>query len=66
MEYSTFSVKFLSKKRFMTGAVTEIGAPYNYEIEPYESLSIRAVGYYKSNVIITSGKGTENDPYLIS
>ncbi len=54
-----------SKKKFITGAITEIGVPYNYEVDAYESLTVRPVGYFKSNTIVTSGKGTEIDPFLI-
>ncbi len=46
-------------------ALTEIGVPYNDKIGPYTTLSVRVVGYFKDSTIISTGKGTENSPYVV-
>lgn len=54
-----------SKKDWITGAITEIGVPYNEEVEAYTKLYIRVVGFYKKDTVISNGKGTEESPYKI-
>lgn len=55
-----------SKKAYMTGVISEIGVPINYENTDLLRLSIRPVGYFKDSIVVTSGKGTEKSPYLIN
>ena len=50
----------------MTGVISEIGVPINYENTDLLRLSIRPVGYFKDSIVVTSGKGTEKSPYLIN
>lgn len=53
-----------SKTSFYISAVTDIGVPLNKETR-YLSFGIRPCGYIKDNVIVTSGLGTRNNPYII-
>ena len=54
-----------SKKAYITGAISDIGCPLNYELDEYYDLSVRPVGYYKKDIVIVSGKGTRKNPYVI-
>lgn len=54
-----------SKAESITGAITEIGVPVNGQNTEYLRLFIRPVGFYKKDVVITSGDGTEGSPYMI-
>ena len=53
-----------SKTSFYISAVTDIGVPLNKETR-YLSFGIRPCAYIKDNVIVTSGLGTRNNPYII-
>ena len=53
-----------SKTSFYISAVTDIGVPLNKETR-YLSFGIRPCAYIKDNVIVTSGLGTRNKPYII-
>ena len=46
-------------------ALTDIGVPINGEIGNYNQYGIRVVGYVNSNKIISSGKGTYENPYVL-
>ena len=52
-----------SKTSFYISAVTDIGVPLNKETR-YLSFGIRPCAYIKDNVIVTSGLGTRNNPYM--
>ena len=54
-----------SNGKRITGAVFDIGVPINDSIEPYKELGIRVVGYLKKDVVVTSGNGTLDSPYII-
>ena len=54
-----------TKKKYITGSISDIGVPFNYELDDYYELSARPVGYYKKDIVITSGKGTLENPYMI-
>lgn len=54
-----------SKKEYVTGVISEIGVPINYENTDLLRLSVRPVAYFKDSIVVTSGKGTESKPYLI-
>lgn len=54
-----------SKKPLITAAITEIGVPVNFKNMGYLRMSVRPVAYYKPDIVITSGKGTAESPYLI-
>lgn len=54
-----------SKGKRITGAVYDVGVPVNEKIDEYEQFGIRVVGFLKKNVVISSGNGTEQSPYLI-
>ena len=54
-----------SQKPYITGAITEIGVPVNFENRGYTRLAVRPVAYFKDNIILTSGKGTKDSPYLV-
>ena len=47
------------------GAITDIGVPLNEEVPDYYDFGVRVVGYLKKDVVVTSGKGTEEIPYKI-
>ena len=47
------------------GAITDIGVPLNEPVQEYYSSGVRVVAYLKKNVVVTSGKGTEDMPYKI-
>ena len=49
--------------KYLSG-VTDIGVPLNKIVE-YVSYGVRPCAYVKNNVIVTSGNGTRNNPYLI-
>lgn len=53
-----------SKTSFYISAITDIGVPLNKETR-YLSFGIRPCAYIKDNVIVTSGLGTRNNPYII-
>lgn len=54
-----------SKKPAITGAITEIGVPVNFANESFLDLAVRPVAYFKPDIVITSGKGTAEKPYLL-
>ena len=54
-----------SKGKRIAGALYDIGVPMNEEIDNYMKLSVRVVGYLKSNSIISSGDGTLESPYIV-
>lgn len=54
-----------SKTAYMTGTISEIGVPINYKNNDLLRLSVRPVGFFKSTVVVTNGRGTETNPYLI-
>ena len=54
-----------SKTQNVVAALTEIGVPLNVTIPDYQSNGIRVVGYMNKNVVVTSGKGTEYNPYIV-
>ena len=49
----------------ITGAITDIGVPYNDVVPSGTSLNIRVVAYLKKNATISSGSGTLYDPYVV-
>jgi hypothetical protein len=54
-----------SKTSNVCGAVTDIGVPVNGTIDDYYKFGIRVVGYFKKSILISSGKGTAESPYII-
>ena len=54
-----------SKDTRIAGAITDIGVVLNEPIQKYGMYGIRAVGYVKSDTVITSGKGTNLSPYKL-
>lgn len=54
-----------TKEKFIVGAITDIGVPID-KISIYGRYGVRPVGYLDKNVLITSGKGTEENPYVIT
>ena len=55
-----------SKEKYMTGAMTDVGVVLNEKTGVYSRYAVRPVGYLKKNIIITSGKGTRDNPYVIA
>lgn len=55
-----------SKAERITGAIYDIGVPYNEKVSDYEELNVRVVGYLKKNTVISSGMGTFEKPYKIN
>ncbi|MBQ3306759.1 MAG: DUF5011 domain-containing protein [Bacilli bacterium] len=53
-----------SKDR-IAGVISDIGVVLNEPIQKYGMYGIRAVGYVKSDTVITSGKGTNLSPYKL-
>ena len=47
------------------GAIYNLGVPLNQEIPPYMPLRVRVVGYLKKDVVVSSGDGTFESPYVI-
>lgn len=54
-----------SNGKRIAGAITDIGVPLNEEISRYFALGVRPCAYVKQNVVVTSGSGTHEDPYLV-
>ena len=54
-----------SKEERVHGAVHDTGIPKMEEVSYYEKFGIRLVGYIKDNVIISSGNGTIDSPYVL-
>ena len=62
--YSYWLINSSLGKR-ITGAITDIGVPYNGEVTSGTSLNIRVVAYLKKNSTISNGSGTLYDPYVV-
>ena len=62
--YSYWLINSSLEKR-ITGAITDIGVPYNGEVTSGTSLNIRVVAYLKKNSTISTGSGTLYDPYVV-
>jgi hypothetical protein len=54
-----------SKKSFEAAAVFYYGSAVNGEIDPSAGFGVRPVGYFHKNVVVTSGRGTFSEPYVI-
>lgn len=54
----------MSKDR-RTGAITDIGVPYDEYISDYLQFHVRIVAYMKKGSVISSGLGTFENPYVI-
>ena len=54
-----------SEKEKTAAAITEIGVPYNEEISVYTTLYVRVVAFYKKGIVISSGDGTVESPYIV-
>ena len=54
-----------SKKDFTVAAITDIGVPINDEYIPFESFGVRVCSYLKKGIVVTSGSGTHEEPYMI-
>ena len=54
-----------SKKVGRVAAVFDIGVPINEQLNTYEQAGIRVVGYLKKDMVISSGKGTIDSPYIV-
>ena len=54
-----------SEKKRTAGAIYIIGVPLNHELDATMSLHVRVVGYLKKDVVISSGKGTMDNPYQV-
>lgn len=55
-----------SKNKSIVSAVTDIGVVTNEDGFEYETFGVRLVGYMNKDVTIVRGKGTINNPYIIS
>ena len=62
--YSYWLINSSLEKR-ITGAITDIGVPYNGEVASGTSLNIRVVAYLKKSSTISNGSGTLYDPYVV-
>ena len=54
-----------SKADRTTGAISLIGVPLNQTIPLYLNSYIRVVAYLKKGIVISSGLGTFESPYII-
>ena len=55
-----------SQKDRTAMAVGEVGVPTNmYEISHYDRFGFRVVGHLKKGTVIVSGKGTDDEPYIV-
>ena len=54
-----------SKQAYTAAAIYDAGAPVNETYKPFSKYGVRAVGFLKPSVVITSGKGTFETPYII-
>lgn len=61
---SYWTVNSSNKKR-TAGAIYIAGVPLNHELDPVIDLYVRIAGYLKKDTVISSGKGTYEDPYMI-
>ena len=55
-----------SKANRITGAISDIGVVINEQIPKEVFFNIRVVAYLKKNITISSGKGTIDNPYILS
>ena len=53
-----------SKNRYL-GIISDTGCYINGQIDDYEEVGIRVVGFIKKGTIVTSGKGSYESPYKI-
>ena len=62
----SYWLKNMSKsKDRRTGAITDIGVPFDEYIPDYLQFHVRVVGYMKKGSVISSGLGTYESPYII-
>ena len=54
-----------SNGKRIAGAVTDIGVPLNEEVSRYFAMGVRPCAYVKQNVVVTSGTGTHENPYIV-
>lgn len=64
LSYSYWLTNSVEGTRY-EAALTDIGVPINGEIGNYSQYGIRLVGYVNSNKVISSGKGTYMNPYVL-
>lgn len=55
-----------SNTKYINGAMTDIGVIVNEKINAYDRYGVRVTGYLHKNILITSGHGTHNVPYVIA
>ena len=55
-----------SNQKYVNGAMTDIGVIVNEKTNAYDRYGVRLTGYLHKNILITSGHGTEDVPYVIA
>lgn len=61
----SYWLKNSSKEKKYVALITDIGVPYVGIINEYNPYGIRVVGYFKKDVTIINGEGTETNPYKV-
>lgn len=54
-----------SNSKWITGAISDAGSPYNVKLMNSESNGIRPVAFIKRGAVIVSGNGTASKPYVV-
>lgn len=63
--YGSYWLINSSNAKRTAGVITDIGVPLNEEVPDYFKAGVKVVGYLKKDVIVSSGRGTIDSPYLI-
>ena len=55
-----------SKRQYTKAVVSDIGVVMYGDLYDYGEYGVRPVGYLDKNCVVVRGKGTSQDPYIIT